>query len=199
MVRVRSPTKGPDSDMRLDARDRAGALVAWLHSSDPHSPPGAETRRPTADGSTERIETREIGDWLAVHGEAVFGTDGGDVTEFVTRGRQTTRGHALYLIMRFWDGQPTLRLADLQSAVERVTLLTTGQVLDFEQDGEVLEIRGLPAEAPTRLFAVIKIECDSPPRSGRWGRERLWAGDPTRVADWARTRGTSVWLDGHDR
>lgn len=157
---------------------------------------------PQPDGQlpAEFVErSREIGDWLAVHGEAVFGTDGGDVTEFVTRGRQTTRDHVLYLIMRFWDGQPTLRLADLESVVERVTLVTTGQTLDFVQDGDVLEVLGLPAEAPTRLFPVIKIECDSPPRSGRWGRERLWAGDPTRVADWARTRGTSVWLDGRER
>lgn len=143
--------------------------------------------------------SREIGDWLAVHGEAVFGTDGGDVTEFVTRGRQTTKGNVLYLIIRFWDGRPSLRLADLESRALRVTLLTTGQELVFEQAGAVLVVHGLPAEAPTRRFPMIKVECDSPPRSGRWGRERLWGGDPSRVAEWARARGTSVWLDGVER
>ena len=121
-----------------------------------------------------------------MHGEAVFGTDGGDVTEFVTRGRQTTRGSTLYLIIRFWDGQPSLRLADLESTVHSVTLITTGQDLPSDQDGAVLTVHGLPLEAPTRLFPVIRIECDAPPRSNQWGRDRLWSGDPSRVADWAR-------------
>ncbi|MDI4647829.1 alpha-L-fucosidase [Cohnella hashimotonis] len=158
---------------------------------------------PTADGQfpPEFLERAEaIGRWLDVHGEAIYGSDGGAITEFITRGRQTTRGNNLYLIIRFWDGRPTLRLADLATRVKGVTLLTTGQTLGFTQQGDELIIDGLPREAPSRLFPVIRVECEGPPEANSWGRQRLWEGDPHRVADWARTqRGTSVYRDGKER
>ena len=140
-----------------------------------------------------------IGEWLDVHGEAVLGTDGGNITEFITRGRQTTKGNVLYLIFRFWDGRPELRLADLTTPVERAVLLTTGQELEVEQNGEEVIIRGLPRTRPTPLFPVVKLICSGRPEASQWGRERLWGGDPQRIADWARTRGASVFADGNSR
>jgi alpha-L-fucosidase len=154
---------------------------------------------PQADGQLppQFVERAlELGAWLEVHGEAINGTDGGDVTEFVTRGRQTTSGNNLYLIVRFWDGRPQMRLPDLVTPVKRVTLLTTGQELGFSRLEEGILITGLPRERPTRLFPVIKIECDGRPAANQWGRERLWSGDPTRIARWARTRGESVYVGG---
>jgi alpha-L-fucosidase len=153
---------------------------------------------PQADGQfPPEFATRalEIGRWLEIHGEAVYGTDGGDVTEFVTRGWQTTRGNSLYLIFRFWDGRPSIRVADLVTPVERVELLTTGQALPFDQTEDELLIREVPRLAPTPLFPVIKVVCQSRPAANQWGRERLWGGDPRRVAAWARRRGEST--DAH--
>ncbi|SDC07541.1 alpha-L-fucosidase [Paenibacillus sp. UNCCL117] len=138
----------------------------------------------------------EVGSWLDVHGEAIYGTDGGSLTEFVTRGRQTRKGCSLYLIIRFWDGRPEMLLRDLPTEVAGVTLLTTGQTLPYRQNGDILTIFGLPKERPTRLFPVIRVEFTEPPQTTVWGRERLWQGDPSRIADWARTRGTSVYADG---
>lgn len=158
---------------------------------------------PTADGQLppEFVERAlEIGRWLDVHGEAIYGTDGGSLTEFITRGRQTMKDNCLYLIIRFWDGRPELRLADLTSRVLDVELLTTGQSLPFEQDGDTLIINGLPREAPTRLFPVIRITCDGKPATNEWGEHRLWEGNPERVAAWARERrGKSVYVDGRER
>ncbi|WP_044481112.1 alpha-L-fucosidase [Paenibacillus antibioticophila] len=158
---------------------------------------------PTADGQfpPEFVERAlEIGRWLDVHGEAIYGTEGGSLTEFITRGRQTMKDNKLYLIIRFWDGRPELRLADLTSRVLDVELLTTGQSLPFEQDGDTLIINGLPREAPTRLFPVIRITCDGKPATNEWGEYRLWEGDPERVAAWARERrGASVYVDGRER
>ncbi|GBF75288.1 hypothetical protein PA598K_03683 [Paenibacillus sp. 598K] len=76
--------------------------------------------------------------------------------------------------------------------------MTTGQELAFRQDGEVLYIDGLPAESPTALFPVIRITCKAKPSANQWGRERLWEGDPSRIAQWANQRGTSVYADGQD-
>lgn len=155
---------------------------------------------PTADGQfpPEFVERAlQIGAWLDVHGEAVYGADGGSLTEFITRGRQTTKGNALYLIIRFWDGRPQLRLADLATKVTDVTLLTTGQKLDFVQSKDELIIDGLPAEAPSKLFPVIRVTCEGKPEANDWGKQRLWDGDPLRVARWAREqRGESVFADG---
>ena len=47
----------------------------------------------------------------------------------------------------------------------------------------------LPRIAPTALFPVVKITCTGRPQANQWGRERLWEGDPQRVAHWARQRG----------
>ena len=74
-----------------------------------------------------------------------------------------------------------------------------GQELSFRQEGDVLWIEGLPRERPTELFPVISIECEERPQTNEWGVNRLWTGDPSRIADWARTRGTSVYVDGQPR
>lgn len=134
----------------------------------------------------------EIGRWLEVHGEAIYGHGDGDLCEFVTYGRQTVRGNNLYLIIRFWDGSGELHLADLTNDVKSVTLLTTGQKLDFEKKGDDLFIHGLPKISPTQLFPVIRVECDGKPSTNEWGSQRLWHGDPTRLAAWSKAHGNSV-------
>lgn len=154
---------------------------------------------PEADGQLppEFIQrAREIGQWLEVHGEAIYGSEAGEVCEFITYGRQTKRGNNLYLIIRFWDGQPQLTLAGLATQVEAVTLLTTGQTLEFEKQGDKLTISGLPASRPTALFPVIRVRCVEPPQPADWAADRLWSGDPSRMTAWAAARGTSVFADG---
>jgi len=156
--------------------------------------PDANGRFP--DEFTERALT--IGEWLKKHGEAIYGHGSGDLTEFVTYGYQTIKGNNMYLIIRFWDGEPTMRLADILTPVKHVTLLTTSEKLKFRQKGDVLYIDGLPRENPTELFSVIKVEFAEEPKTNQWGHERLWEGDPKRVAAWAKQRGTdnnvlAVW------
>lgn len=154
---------------------------------------------PDAEGQfpPEFIErVTEIGKWLKIHGEALYGTDGGDVTDFLTCGYQTTKDNNLYLIFRFWDSNTELRLPDLLSQVKKVTFLTTGRELNFEKNGSDLIIKGLPKASPTNLFPVIKVECEGRPEATEWGRQRVWSGDPQRIADWARLRGESVFAGG---
>jgi alpha-L-fucosidase len=144
---------------------------------------------PTAQGEfppqfVERMEA--IGRWLETHGEAVYGTEAGEVCEFVTYGRQTKKGNCLYLVIRFWNGEPVLRLAGLETRVLRATLLSTGQELIIEQEADALCLSGLPREQPGSLFPVIRLECEAPPAARPWAVDRLWNGDPTRMTEWAR-------------
>jgi alpha-L-fucosidase len=128
----------------------------------------------------------EIGRWLATHGEAIYGSEAGEVCEFTTYGRQTKKDNNLYLIVRFWDGRGEIHLAGLETRVQRAVLLTTGQVLDFEQSADHLVLKGLPVERPSALFPVIRLECESRPAARPWAVDRLWNGDPARMTAWAR-------------
>jgi alpha-L-fucosidase len=141
--------------------------------------------------------TDRIGAWLALHREAIansepiFPLGRTDVTEFVTRGYQTVKGNALYLIFRFWDESGVLRLADLDNTVRSATLLSTGESLPVTQDSAAITL-GLPSEKPCDLYPVVRLDLDAPPRAKPFMRDRLWTGDPKRYIEWARSRGTGV-------
>ena len=95
----------------------------------------------------ERMEA--IGHWMSAHGEAIYGSEAGEVCEFITYGRQTRKGNNLYLIVRFWDGRDTITLGGLETKVKRAVLLTTGEELPFQQTADHVYIEGLPAQPPT--------------------------------------------------
>ncbi len=146
---------------------------------------------PDAEGKipnqfVERI--KKIGEWLKVHGEAVYNNDGGEVCEMITRGYQTFKGNNLYLIIRFWNGKSEFRLAGLATKVLKATLLTTAEKLEFEQKDDALTIQGLPEKPPTELFPVIKLECLEKPRPVPWAADFIWHGNPRRMTSWAKKR-----------
>ena len=134
----------------------------------------------------------QIGAWMAIHGEAIYGVETGDVCEFITYGRQTRKDNNLYLIVRFWDTNGEINLGGLATPVDRAVLLTTGQDLPFTQSEDHVHITGLPAGPPTPLFPVIKLECVGAPQPRAWAADRLWQGDPRRMVEWAAARGSSV-------
>lgn len=146
---------------------------------------------PKPDGTLPREFVRqmsEIGQWMELHGEAIYDSEPGDVCEFVTYGKQIRKGKNLYLIIRFWDGRPALHVAGLQTKVRSAVLLTTGQKLTVRQDGDHLYLSPLPKKPPTRLFPVIKLVFDERPRAAAWAVDRLWGGDPARMLPWADSR-----------
>jgi alpha-L-fucosidase len=133
----------------------------------------------------ERI--KEIGKWLEVNGEAIYGSDGGDVCEMITQGYQTTKDNCLYLIIRFWSGSDFIRLAGLDTKVLKVSLLSEkNKKLYFTQNRDEIIIRGLPPHSPTSLFPVIKLTCAEAPRPSVWAGEHLWEGNPRRMTAWAQ-------------
>jgi len=157
---------------------------------------------PMADGSLPEefiVRARALGAWLERHGEVIYGNGEGGVTEFITRGWQQVKGNVLYLIIRFWDGEPTLRLRGLRTRVRNAVLLTTGTELSVRQEGNDLILGGLPAERPSPLFPVIRVVCEGRPEPDEWGRARTWQADPEIFARWAESRGSSVWADGLPR
>lgn len=154
--------------------------------------PDGEGRFPTE----VRDILAKIGSWLLKCGEAIYGTDGGGLTDGVTFGYETMKKNCLYLIFRFYDGKPDFRLADLENEVEEVKLLNTNEKLSFEKSGHDLILKGLPKLENEELFPVIRITCKGRPRTNEWGRQILWEGDPERIAGWARKeRGGQAGFD----
>lgn len=175
-------------DMLVEAASKGGNLLLNVGPDGTGRMPPEFVERATA-----------IGEWLGIHGEAIYGSEAGEVCEFITVGRQIRKGNYLYLVVRFWDGCGSLTLAGLDTHVVRAVLLTTGQELSFEQSTDYLTLRGLPIAAPTPLFPVIRLECEEPPVPRPWAKDRLWQGDPRRMVGWAAARGQSVWRDGQPR
>ncbi len=172
-------------DMLVDSSSKGGNLLLNVG-------PDAEGRLP--EQFKERMQS--IGEWMDVHGEAIYGSDAGEVCEFITYGRQIRKGNNLYLVIRFWDGRDSLRMWGLKTRVKKAVLLTTGKELDFHQDADSVTVTGLPATPPTKLFPVVKLVCDGKPEALPEAVDRMWGGDPRRMTGWALKRGRSVRCDG---
>ena len=87
---------------------------------------------PTEDGELPApfIERSDaIGRWLEIHGECIYGSQPGGILESVTYGRQIIKGNNLYLVIRHWPGETSMRIAGLGTKVEAASIVTNGQSL----------------------------------------------------------------------
>ncbi len=129
---------------------------------------------PRGDGSLpdEAVSAlTRVGDWLAVAGEAIYGTElfnwdlrerTGYRADWSHHGPFTAKGHILYWHILHWPGVVAV-LSGLQCTVRSVSLLG-GASFSFRQSGDRLVITGL-GDAPPRdqLVPVLRLECDGPP------------------------------------
>lgn len=126
---------------------------------------------PTAEGviprpSVERLA--EIGRWLEVHGDAIYGSGPSPLPYDLPWGCLTTRPGKLYLHMFDWP-QRELALYGLKSKVEKAYLLAGRRPLKFTQqtdqalDHHSLRIQ-LPAAAPSQYDSIVVLEIQGPPQ-----------------------------------
>jgi alpha-L-fucosidase len=138
---------------------------------------------PRADGTIPEREQqmlREIGAWLKVNGEAIYGTrpwhtfgEGPTVTatgSFADTAkppftaadfRFATKGKTLYAIALAWPRAGELLVKSLAGRkVKRVELLGHGGKLDWQMTGEGLRVQ-LPARQPGAFAVTLKIRGDT--------------------------------------
>lgn len=104
----------------------------------------------------------EIGDWLRINGEAIYGTEKADVG-WVNFGKMTRQGNTLYLIIDKWVGKE-LKLGRLSCEALSAKFLATGENIEFIQEAHGVRLVGLPDSPPQKLATVIAIEMDRPPK-----------------------------------
>jgi alpha-L-fucosidase len=140
---------------------------------------------PRADGTIPEDVQKillEIGAWLAVSGEAIYGTRpwttfgegptevvAGPVSDTKTHGftandfRFTSKGNAVYAIQMSWPAQPEAFIGAMGTIalggrkVASISLLGADQKPQFRQQPEGLRIK-LPAQAPCKYAYAFRIQ-----------------------------------------
>jgi alpha-L-fucosidase len=124
---------------------------------------------PKPDGSVpkEAIERLlPVGRWLSSNGEAAYGlVDRADSTmDWMATGQWTVKGSTAYYWCSRWPGKE-LAIGGLAVKVLKVSILASGEPVEFEQAGNRLVLKGLPERNPDSYagITVFKLECDSAP------------------------------------
>jgi alpha-L-fucosidase len=112
---------------------------------------------PQPDGTIQpefQDRVRAIGDWIAVNGEAIYGTTYGPI-QGMSSLRSTAKRETVFLHIFDWPSSP-LKIEGLQTKVIAAHLLANGQAMKFHQIGEAVEIE-LPSRAPDQSVSVVAL------------------------------------------
>jgi alpha-L-fucosidase len=120
---------------------------------------------PTPEGEIPQPEIdalKEMGDWLKINGDAIYGTKASPFKDQLSFGRATRKGNLLYLSVFDWpkDGKITV---PLKTAVTKAYLLTdkTKSLAVVADDAGVTI--SVPDAAPDPVASVVVLECASEP------------------------------------
>ncbi len=115
---------------------------------------------PRADGSVPEPSVqrmRELGEWLSIYGEAVYGTQGCHLNPAAVSFRRFTRkGDHFYMFEPHWPGE-TERIRNFPHRVTAARMLRSGKHLTVKQWGTTIELSGLPGEPEHALMDVIQL------------------------------------------
>jgi alpha-L-fucosidase len=140
---------------------------------------------------------KEVGAWLRMNGEAIYGSSAGPYAKTPAWGRATSRAGKLYLHVFHWPENGKL-LVPIPNKVKAARLLAKpGQSLETVVTAEGVEIR-LPATAPDPIASVIALDVEGelapiaiPPVS------QAADGSLTLPASEATIHGSSIKVEGN--
>lgn len=130
---------------------------------------------PTAEGDVpkEAVEPLEtVGEWLRGNGEAVYGKKYKSSYRASNRlcGTSWDGFKTVYMWNWIWPHAGNMIFGGFMTPLKKATLLSTGENLDFEQEGrQRIILKNLPERPPEKVagIAVIKLEFAEPPKFRR--------------------------------
>jgi len=102
---------------------------------------------------------KEIGDWLRLNGESIYGTRGGPFLPG-TYGVSTNRGQKIYVHVLDWKGADKLLLPAIPAKVVHAALLAGGEAT-VSQTEQGIEIT-VPAGSRNDTDTIVVLELDQP-------------------------------------
>lgn len=99
---------------------------------------------------------REIGAWLTVNRDAIYGTIPAPYKE-PTWGRLTMKGNRLFATVFENDIENQLVIVGIKEIPQEVKILETGQPVEYELDGENLKLK-MPEESRMTRLNVLSID-----------------------------------------
>jgi len=118
---------------------------------------------PTGEGlipqpSVERLA--EVGRWMTVNGESIYGTTANPFAKQLSFGRATSKGGRIYLHVFDWPADGRLQLPSWGKTVKAAYLLAAPKTaLKFSQSGESVVVQ-TPAKAPDLIASVVVLEAE---------------------------------------
>ncbi len=118
---------------------------------------------------------KKMGEWLKVHGEAIYGSKRFPLDKtWYSQGRCSRRGNTLYLHINWWSAEEIV-VPLFKHLPRQATLLTTGQDLSVTQrSNHRMVIGGLPYASPHEAMSVIKLEFDREPELAEETDHAAW-------------------------
>jgi alpha-L-fucosidase len=116
---------------------------------------------PTAEGlipqpSVERLA--EVGRWMKVNGQSIFGTTASPFAKQLSFGRATSKGGRIYLHVFDWPTDGKLQVPSWGKRVAKAYLLTSSKTsLKFSASSESITVK-TPAKAPDPIASVVVLE-----------------------------------------
>ena len=120
-----------------------------------------------------RENFRAVGEWLKVHGEAVYDSERCELSGGMI-GTWSRRGTTGYLNIFRWPGEEA-QVPLVKTRARSATLLATGERVKIEHasNGRLI-FKGLPKNPPHPFINVIKVKFDGIPKAKKETRRGAW-------------------------
>jgi len=121
--------------------------------------------RPDGTIQPEFVERlKQIGAWLKVNGEAIYGCQPSIFEKLPFFGRCTVKENRLFIHVMGWPPDKKLLLPGLKNKVQKVYFLATQQKLNYGRKGNDLLIN-LPEEPIDNVATVVVVEVEGQPQA----------------------------------